>query len=287
MEIKEIKAKSILTPCKIPGIDFTINPYIGCRFGCNYCYASFMGRFVGKKNQDWGEFVYPKVNADALLKDELPRKCKNKGRGKEIFLSSVTDPYQGLEVKYKLTRKCLEELIEFDFQGVVSVLTKSHLVARDIKLLKKLKAVVGLTVTSTDDKVSRYFEKYAPKVSDRYKALEKLNKAGVTTYAFLGPLLPHFVANEKQVEKVFKKLNQVGTRDIYIEHLNLSPYIKNRLLKELKDIPEKLKDKFYASQTEDYREEVEEMIKKLIKKYKMRLLTDMVIFHKEYQKTGK
>ncbi len=284
MEIKEIKAKSILTSCKIPGIDYTINPYIGCRFGCVYCYASFMGRFVGKKNSDWGEFVYPKINAGVLLKQELLRKCKNKGRGKEIFLSSVTDPYQGLEAKYQLTKKCLQELVRFDFQGVVSILTKSHLVIRDVKLLKKLKSVVGLTVTSTDDKVSRYFEKFAPNVSDRYKALKMLNQAGVKTYAFLGPLLPHFVASEKQVEKVFKRLNQVGTRDIYIEHINLSPYIRNRLLKEVKDIPSVIKDQFYASQTKDYRVEVEKMIKSLIKKYKMKLLTDMVIFHKEFQK---
>ena len=284
MEIKEIEAKSILTVCKIPGIDFTINPYIGCRFGCTYCYASFIGRFIDKKNSDWGSFVYPKINAATLLKKELPRKCKNKGKGKEIFISSVTDPYQGLEAKYQLTRNCLKELIEFDFQGIVSILTKSQLVTRDIDLLKKLKALVGLTVTSTDDKVSRYFEKYAPNVTDRYKALEKLNKAGIKTYAFLGPLLPHYVANQKEVEKVFVKLNQVGTKDIYIEHMNLSAYIRNRLLSEAKDVPDKIIKQFYASQTQDYRKELEQMIRELAKKYKMNLLLDMIIFHKEFQK---
>ena len=85
-EIKEIEAKGILSKCGIPGIDFVVNPYIGCRFGCKYCYASFMGRFVGKKVADWGEYVYPKINAPQLLTKEIERKLPDKGKGKEIFL---------------------------------------------------------------------------------------------------------------------------------------------------------------------------------------------------------
>jgi DNA repair photolyase len=169
----------------------------------------------------------------------------------------------------------------------VSILTKSPLVTRDIEVLKRLKTVVGLTVTSTDDRMSRYFEKYAPKVSDRYKALKKLNQAGIKTYAFVGPLLPHFVAEKKELEKVFQKLNQVGTKDIYIEHLNLSRYIRNRLMKEMKQMPKEILKKFYSSQTKSYRQDLEKMIHQLIRKYKMNLLLDMVIFHKEFLKKGK
>lgn len=174
MDCREIEAKTILTRCRIPGIDFVINPYIGCRFACRYCYASFMGRFVGKQISDWGEYVYAKVNAPELLRKELPQKLVNKGKGKEIFLSSVTDPYQGLEAKYRLTRRCLEELMNFGYQGSVSILTKSDLVLRDINIFKKLENVsVGLTITSTEDGISRYFEKYAPAVSRRFAALKK------------------------------------------------------------------------------------------------------------------
>ena len=68
MDFKEITAKTILVRCGIPGIDYVINPYIGCRFACKYCYASFMGRFVGKTIYDWGQYVYAKVNAPELLK---------------------------------------------------------------------------------------------------------------------------------------------------------------------------------------------------------------------------
>src|SRR3990167_4667670 len=228
MEVKEIQAKHILVKCGIPGIDYVINPYTGCSFACKYCYASFMGRFVGKQITDWGNYVYAKVNAHELLKNDL-KILKNKGVGKEIFMSSVTDPYQGLEVKYKLTRKCLEILVDFGFEGVVSILTKSDLVTRDIDVFKKLKRVlVGLTITSTDDSISRYFEKFAPSVSQRFKALKELNKNGIETYAFIGPLLPHFVARPDELDRLFKKLKQTGTRNIFIEHLNLSTYIKTR-----------------------------------------------------------
>ena len=238
MEIKEVKAKHILVKCGIPGIDYVINPYTGCSFACKYCYASFMGRFVGKQITDWGNYVYAKVNAPELLKNDL-KILKNKGVGKEIFMSSVTDPYQGLEVKYKLTRKCLEILVDF--------------------------------------------EKFAPSVSQRFKALKELNKNGIETYAFIGPLLPHFVARPDELDRLFKKLKQTGTRDIFIEHLNLSTYIKTRLTEEMKGQEDSLLNEFYSSQSREYRAKLEEIIKGLVKKYDMHLLMDMVIFHKEFQ----
>jgi len=284
VDFREIQAKSILSQCGIPGIDYVINPYTGCRYGCTYCYASFMGRFIkDKTSQDWGEYVFAKVNAPKLLKKEL-RKLKNKGKGLEIFFSSVTDPYQGVEAKYKLTRQCLEILADWGYEGYVSILTKSNLVLRDIDVLKKLKhVVVGPTVTSTDDAVSRYFEKYAPKASDRLEALKTLNENGIRTYAFIGPLLPHFVAFENELENLFKKLSEIGTKDIFVEHLNLSTYIRTRLIKEMKETEPEIIAKFYESQSIEYREALNELVMKLVGKYNMNLLTSGVIFHKEYQ----
>ena len=280
MEFKEIEAKTILSRCGIPGIDYVINPYIGCRFGCTYCYASFMGRFVGKTVNEWGQYVYVKVNAVELLSKEIKRLANN-GNGKEIFLSSVTDPYQALEARYKLTRKCLEVLADLPYEGTVSILTKSPLVLRDMDMLKKIKhAVVGMTVTSTNDGISRYFEKFAPKVTDRFKTLAELNKNGIRTYAFIGPLLPHFVAQTDELEKIFQRLSEVGTKQLFVEHLNLSTYIKNRLLLEMKGANRKIVETFYTSQKKEYRKKLDAIVQKLIKKYDMHLLLDMVIFHK-------
>lgn len=284
MDFREIKSKTILTRCGIPGIDFVINPYVGCRFGCKYCYASFMGRFVNKKIEDWGEYVYVKINTPELLKKEL-KKLKNKGKGKEVFLSSVTDPYQGLEAKYKLTRQCLQILLEFGYQGFISILTKSDLVLRDIDIFRQLQNVaVGLTVTSADDGISRYFEKYAPPVSARFSALKILNQNKIRTYAFIGPLLPHFVGDNDSLEKIFKKLAEIGTKDLYVEHLNLTTYIRTRLVGEIRGVNKNVIDRFYLSQTKSYRENLDKIVKTLVNKYRMKLLTGGTIFHQEYQK---
>lgn len=281
MEIKEIQSKSILTKSKLPDADYVINPYIGCRFGCVYCYASFMARYIGKNTDDWGEFVYVKINAPELLRKEI-RKLKNKGEGLKILFSSVTDPYQGAEAKYQVTRKCLQVLVDYGFEGEVSILTKSQLVTRDLNLLKKLRNVeVGLTITSTDDNVSRFFEKYAPNVSQRFEALKELNNAGINTYAFVGPLLPNYVNNLNALESVFKNIKDSGTTEIYVEHINLSKYIYERLRKELPYLKDKELEMFDKSKNKGYRTELDEFIKELVNKYSLKLRLDDTIYHRD------
>lgn len=283
-EVKEIEAKSILVPSKLPDADYVINPYTGCRFGCVYCYASFMTRYVGKDLSDWGEFVYVKVNTPKLLVKEV-RRLKNHGAGKTIFLSSVTDPYQGVEAQYKLTRQCLQVLVEQEFQGDVSILTKSDLVLRDIDLLKQLPHVdVGLTITSTDDGVSRYFEKYAPAVSKRLEALTQLHQKSIKTYAFVGPLLPHFTANPQKLEKVFAAIAATGTEELYVEHINLSNYILTRLQDELKAVEPEILQEFYQSKNTSYRKELDVLVQALIAKYQLKLRMGDTIYHQEMMK---
>lgn len=282
-EVKEIQAKSILSPShlKDSDYDFSLNPYIGCRFGCVYCYASFMGRLVGKKINDWGEYVFVKMNAPELLAKEI-LKLPHRGRGKVIWFSSVTDPYQGMEAKYQLTRKCLEVLAEYGFEGEVSFLTKSDLVLRDLDVLKKLKNVeVGFTLTSTDDVIARYFEKFAPPASARFAALEKLRDEGIGTYAFVGPLLPHFVTQPGKLDALFAKIKAVGVTELFVEHLNLRRYILVRLKNELKDLDPKIWRQFYESQNKSYREELNVILRELIKKYGFKLRLDSILFHKE------
>ncbi len=281
MEVKEIQSKSILTPSKLPDTDYVINPYTGCAFGCTYCYASFMGRYVGKQNDDWGDFVFVKVNAPELLQQDL-KHLKNNGRGKSIFFSSVTDPYQGMEAKYEITRKCLQGLLDFGFEGLVSILTKSHMLLRDIDLFKQFRNIeVGFTITSTDDKISRYFEKAAPNVSQRLDAMKKLNEQGMKTYAFVGPLLPHFVAQPDILEKVFKAIKDAGTTELYVEHINLSNYILERFRKEMPDLDKDVMAKFYSSKSKEYREQLSKLVLEFVEKYGLKLRLGSAIYHKE------
>lgn len=278
MEIKEIEAKSILTKSKLPDTDYVVNPYTGCKFGCVYCYASFMARYVGKETSDWGNFVYVKTNANTLLREEI-KKLKNNGKGVSIFFSSVTDPYQGLEAKHQLTRKCLEVLVDYGFEGTVSILTKSPMVTRDIDLFKKLKNLeVGLTITSTEDKISRFFEKNAPGVSQRFEALKELNESVIRTYAFVGPLLPSYINERDNLDILFKEIKEAGTTELYVEHINLSKYIYDRLKEEIKD---ETVEMFNNSKKKEYREELDRIVKELIRKYELKLKTGDTLYHKD------
>lgn len=276
--IKEIQAKSILVPSKLPDADYVINPYTGCGFGCSYCYASFMGRFVDKKIEEWGLYVYPKVNLADILDAELP---KIKDKTKSVFLSSVTDPYQGLETKYKLTRSALELLLKHKWTGTIGILTKSPLVTRDIDLFKQMPNIeVGLTITSTDDSVSSFLERSAPPASQRIKALEELHKAGIHTYAFIGPLLPHFSATPEKLRDIFDALQEAGVKELYMEHINLSSYIKKRLMEKIEGVDQGIIDKFYSATSKDYKRELEAVISDLLKDYDFKLRLNEVISHK-------
>ena len=113
MLVKEIKANDYLTKSNLPASDYVINPYIGCTHGCKYCYASFMKRFTGHK-EDWGDFV------DIKLCDKKIN--LNKISKKSVFLSSVTDCYNQLEEKYKLTRHILEQLVNSDCYLSISII---------------------------------------------------------------------------------------------------------------------------------------------------------------------
>jgi DNA repair photolyase len=183
MKVKEVFAKTILTKTAITGFDYCLNPYVGCGHGCRYCYASFMKRFTGHL-EPWGEFIDVKVNAPSLLKRQLKRAKQG-----VVALSTVTDPYQPIERKYQLTRKCLEALLEAQFS--VNLLTRSPLCLRDIDLLKQFKNIeVGFSVTTHDEGIKRILEPYSPTIHARIKALETLRREKIPTYAFIGPMLP-------------------------------------------------------------------------------------------------
>jgi DNA repair photolyase len=181
--VKKIKVKSVLTRSGIPGVDYCINPYVGCFHGCRYCYATFMKRFTGH-TEAWGSFVDVKVNSPEVLQRQLQRKARGR-----VMISSVTDAYQPIEAKYKLTRKCLEVLLQYQFP--VDILTKSPLVLRDLDLIKEFKDIeVGITVTTNDEKIRKVFEPKAPSITARINTLKKLHNNGINTYAFIGPVLP-------------------------------------------------------------------------------------------------
>ncbi len=186
MDITEISVKSALIRSKIPGVEYVINPYVGCGHGCKYCYARFMAKWSHyHKAAKWGTFVEAKANIAGILHEELRRKKK---RG-AAFLSSVCDPYQPVEARYGLTRACLELLRQFGWG--IEILTRSPLVTRDIDLFRSMPDVsVGLSIPTEDDRVREITEPHAPSITSRIGALKHLHEAGVGTWAFIAPMLP-------------------------------------------------------------------------------------------------
>ena len=215
MIVREILAKSILSKSQV--YDYVVNPYVGCSHSCRYCYAAFMKRFTGHR-ETWGEFVDIKINAPELLAREIRK--KRMGR---VWVSGVCDPYQAAEKKYRLTRRCLEVLLEN--QWPVTIQTKSSLVLRDIGILGQFNDIeVGLSITTADEKIRKLFEPGASPIKERIHALDVLHSRGIRTFAMIAPILPK---SEGLIGRLPGKVDH-----ILIDRLNYS--YANRIYKENK-----------------------------------------------------
>lgn len=222
MKIKEIKAKSIITKSGLPDSDFVINPYIGCMHSCIYCYARFMKRFTGHI-EPWGEFVDIKINAPDLIPKDT-----NKYKDKSITIGSVTDPYQPIERKYRITRKILERLIPL--QPHLGLMTKSDLVVRDIDLFKQFKdCIVALSLSVLDDKIRKELEPLSSSPSKRINALKEVHKNRIPTALFISPIFPEITDWKKIINKTKSFVDEY-----WFENLNLYPSIKREIYRFLK-----------------------------------------------------
>src|SRR4030043_619737 len=170
IKIREVQAKSILNKSKL--YHHCVNPCTGCQVNCRSCYARlFMRRYSGH-SEPWGAFVDIKVNAPELLRKQVTRAKKG-----TVWLSSVCDPYQPLEEKYRLTRQCLAILAEAGFP--VHIQTKMTLCRRDLDIIEQFEEVeVGMTLATADEGVRRMFEPGAPPVGERIAALENIQSRG-------------------------------------------------------------------------------------------------------------
>lgn len=200
--IRFIQCRSVLTKSKLPEVDYCVNPYVGCLHGCVYCYASFMKRFTGHGDDEWGKFLDIKENAPTSLRKELHRKKINE----TVLLGSVTDPYQPAEKKHRITRECLKVLVEYDVP--ISILTKSSLVVRDLDLFVQLSnCEIGLTVEFATNQLSSTFDPFATPISERIKALEQLKVGGIRTYVFMGPIMPQLTIPEQIMSMIVGKID--------------------------------------------------------------------------------
>ncbi|UCF12642.1 MAG: radical SAM protein [Thermoplasmatales archaeon] len=222
MKIRQINCKTALSPSFLPGLDYSLNPYRGCEHNCAYCYAPNVLKI---KRENWGNFIDVKSNIPLVLSKEV----KNK-KGGIVGISTVTDPYQPIEKKYKLTLNCLEQLLKYDFP--ISIQTKSSLVLRDIKMVSKFSnAEVIISITTFDDNERKLLEPYASTVEKRLDALRKYAEVGIQTSVFFGPIYPSISTDE--IPEIIDTFIDYGASKIWIDSLNLKQGVWNSIKKNI------------------------------------------------------
>src|SRR5215510_5595319 len=191
-------SKSIIAHNDSPDIPFdaSVNPYRGCEHGCIYCYARPTHEFLGfSAGLDFETRILVKEDAPELLYDEL---SSRKWKPQILVMSGVTDPYQPIESRLRITRRCLEVLAEF--RNPVGIITKNHLVTRDIDLLSDLAkhqaATVYVAVTTLDTELRRVMEPRTSPPAARLAAIRALSAAGIPTGVLVAPIIPGLTDHE-------------------------------------------------------------------------------------------
>jgi DNA repair photolyase len=204
--------RTIITTNDSPDVmfDASINPYRGCEHGCIYCFARPTHEYLGfSAGLDFETKILVKEDAPALLREELNAK---KWQPKVVAISGVTDPYQPIERRLRLTRGCLEVLAEF--RNPVGIITKNHLVTRDADVLAELashNAVrVFISVTTLDPKLAGIMEPRTSTPERRLDAISTLARAGVPVGVMVAPTIPGITDHE--MPAILKAAKEAGAR---------------------------------------------------------------------------
>ena len=191
-------SQSIITYNDSPDVGFSasVNPYRGCEHGCIYCYARPYHEYLGMSaGLDFETKILVKENAPELLRRELSAK---RWQPQVLAMSGVTDPYQPIERKLQITRRCLEVLAEF--RNPVAIITKNYLVTRDIDLLSELAkhqaAAVFLSVTTLDADLARILEPRTTQPTRRLEAIQTLSRANIPVGVMIAPVIPGLTDQE-------------------------------------------------------------------------------------------
>ena len=181
-----------------PDVPFeaSVNPYRGCEHGCIYCFARPTHEYLGfSAGLDFETRILVKHDAPELLRHEL---AARRWEPQPISMCGVTDPYQPAERKFEITRGCLEVLA--DFRNPVAIVTKNHLVTRDIDYLSELAsyqaACVNISITTLDEKLQRVMEPRASTPLRRLDAVRKLSAAGIPVRVLVAPVIPGLTDHE-------------------------------------------------------------------------------------------
>jgi DNA repair photolyase len=207
------------------GFDASINPYRGCEHGCIYCYARPTHEYLGfSAGLEFETRILVKLDAAKLLRREME---SPRWQPQVIAMSGVTDPYQPAERRLRITRACLEVLAEF--RNPVAIVTKNHLVTRDIDVLAELAhydcAAVNISITSLEPKLQRVMEPRTSTPAKRLAAVEKLAAAGIPVRVLVAPIIPGLTDHE--MPAILRAAASAGARGASFTMLRLPFAVKD------------------------------------------------------------
>jgi DNA repair photolyase len=223
MEVRLVECKSAISPSRLPGLDWALNPYRGCGHACAYCYAQDVTKF--EMARPWGDVIEVRTNIVSRLKKDLEKRPRG-----VIGMGTVTDPYQPLESEYELTRGCLTVLKRVGAR--ISILTKSDLVLRDLDILTGWPdSEVGISIGCSNEQIASIVEPGAPSPDRRFLALRELNDVHVNTYLMAAPIIPGLCDSEEALVELVRKARDAGVRRIIWDKFNPKPIAASRLRK--------------------------------------------------------
>ena len=252
----QLTPRSILNSPQQTGVDFwSLNPYIGCEFGCTYCYARYAHRYAVERAHDAGKLddaefrdfrgphgweafehrIFVKEQVHGALEADLRRYFRSiaDGVAAPIVIGTATDPYQPAERRFQLTRRILERLARCDGLNV-GIITKSPLVARDVDLLRRIQErgdlEVYVSLISVDAALVRKVEVRSPMPATRLRAIKRLSEAGVHVGLIVAPVLPGISDDIPHLEALFEAARCAGAKFVHAGPLRLYSAVRERFL---------------------------------------------------------
>ncbi len=231
----EVFPKTIVNKVKSPEISFeySLNPYQGCEHGCAYCYARPTHEYWGySAGIDFEQTILVKKNAPQLLRKTL---SNPKWKPSPIILSGNTDCYQPAERKFKLTRELLQVCLEY--QHPVAIITKNHLILRDLDIIKQLSenqlVLVNISITTLQEELRRNLEPRTSSVINKLKAISELSKHNIPVNVMIAPIIPGL--NEHEIPQIMKATSESGAINAHYTIVRLNETVEPVFLKWLEE----------------------------------------------------
>jgi DNA repair photolyase len=225
--LEEKKSKSLIHPFIINGYrGLTINPYQGCSHRCAYCYATY------EWSPEFYDRIYGKSNAPELLERQLG--LWNSNFIVPVMISSATDPYQPAELRFQLTRKCIQVLQKFNVPYFV--FTKSSIIERDLQLHLKYRHNCFLvwSITTCDENMRRIIEPGTPPTNKIFKTIKKFTGVGLCCGVNIDPIIPLVTDNQQHIKEIVGACKEAGVRHVFGSPLRLRSDIWQRIKVVLK-----------------------------------------------------